>query len=392
MVARRTQGGLPQRVRSGKGKTLQDVRTDEGVGAMLKYPGRLRPGAGKPAGFEQLIFFVTSRCNARCKGCFYWRNLNRREEELQLDEIERIAASVGKLRSLLLSGGEPTLRDDLPEIIRVFERHTGMTSVGMPTNGLLPGKTETLVRQTLSNTSRVRLEVNLSLDALGKKHDELRGVPGNFEKTVETAGRLADLAAGDRRLRVNVETVISNANLRDIPGLIEFVRKELDVRAHYFEVLRGDPRLKEMAPPGAAELTWAQRLVLANHTAYIGDSQKGRHPGELTIIRELYRVQRRVLAGKRSPVCVAGDSVAVLEADGTVRLCELTDPVGNVRQHEYSLPVVLSLDTARALRRRILSKRCSCTHCVFQYQNIRRTFRYHLSRALEPLRSALRRR
>ena len=59
---------------------------------------------------QTLIFFVTSRCNARCNFCLYWEQINDpspRSAELRVDEVERIAAAYGPLEHLALSGGEP---------------------------------------------------------------------------------------------------------------------------------------------------------------------------------------------------------------------------------------------------------------------------------------------
>ena len=68
-----------------------------------------------------LIFFVTSKCNLLCRHCFYWEELNLPKNELSLDEIEKVARSLPNLLSLSLTGGEPYLRPDLPDIAAAFE-------------------------------------------------------------------------------------------------------------------------------------------------------------------------------------------------------------------------------------------------------------------------------
>ena len=66
----------------------------------------------------QVIYHVTFRCNAKCKFCFNWKELNQnKEKELSLEEINKISYSMPKFDWLLLSGGEPTLRTDLVYII-----------------------------------------------------------------------------------------------------------------------------------------------------------------------------------------------------------------------------------------------------------------------------------
>ena len=62
----------------------------------------------------QWTHFVTSVCNARCAHCFY--PINAGKNELSLEELDRFAATLPPIRLLLISGGEPFLRRDLPEI------------------------------------------------------------------------------------------------------------------------------------------------------------------------------------------------------------------------------------------------------------------------------------
>ena len=66
-----------------------------------------------------MIFFVTSVCNAKCRTCFYWEELNQRGD-LTLDEIRKLAFSMPPFTDLWLSGGEPMLRRELTDIIHLF--------------------------------------------------------------------------------------------------------------------------------------------------------------------------------------------------------------------------------------------------------------------------------
>ena len=92
---------------------------------------------------DTLILFVTSRCNSVCRTCFYWEELNQ-NGDLTFDEILRLSRTMPAFNEVWLSGGEPTLREDLPEIISAFHETNGIRSINFPTNGLLP---ERLVEQ-----------------------------------------------------------------------------------------------------------------------------------------------------------------------------------------------------------------------------------------------------
>ena len=111
-------------------------------------------GRGRRLG--TVIFFVTSRCNAKCETCFYHEELNR-PGDMTFEQIERVSRTMPPITDLWLSGGEPTLRQDVDEIIRLFVENNGVRRVIVPTNGLLKSRTYTLVDNALSLNSELHL-------------------------------------------------------------------------------------------------------------------------------------------------------------------------------------------------------------------------------------------
>jgi organic radical activating enzyme len=95
---------------------------------------------GRKKKLGTVIFFVTSICNAKCRTCFYWEELNQRGD-MTWDEIRKLAFSMPAFSDLWLSGGEPMLRRELTDIIHLFHTHNGVRWVNLPTNGLLPERT-----------------------------------------------------------------------------------------------------------------------------------------------------------------------------------------------------------------------------------------------------------
>ena len=81
------------------------------------------------------IFYPTSRCNLKCKHCFYHDSLNKKFNELTLDEIERITKSMDPILHLILTGGEPYLRHDLDQIVKIFYKNTRVPIRTIPSNG-----------------------------------------------------------------------------------------------------------------------------------------------------------------------------------------------------------------------------------------------------------------
>ena len=66
------------------------------------------------------LLFVTGRCNAKCAMCFYAQEMDKKQPDLTFDEIKKISETAGQFNRLWISGGEPTLREDLPENIGVI--------------------------------------------------------------------------------------------------------------------------------------------------------------------------------------------------------------------------------------------------------------------------------
>ena len=102
-----------------------------------------------------VIFFVTNKCNSKCKHCFYWRNLNSNKNELTLEEIDKITKNSGKIQVLLLSGGEPFLRKDLFEIISLFIKNAGVKVISIPTNAILTKEIKEQTERLIKNFAKV---------------------------------------------------------------------------------------------------------------------------------------------------------------------------------------------------------------------------------------------
>ena len=87
---------------------------------------------------------VSYRCNSRCKTCNVWLLPN---DDLDLQEWDKVFESLGKAPYwFTFSGGEPTLRHDLPDMVESAYRHCQPGIINIPTNGIqykiIPGRIE----------------------------------------------------------------------------------------------------------------------------------------------------------------------------------------------------------------------------------------------------------
>lgn len=305
-----------------------------------------------------LIFFVTSRCNAHCSHCFNWENLNQKND-LTFDEIRKFSNQVGHLDSLLLSGGEPFLRTDLSQICRLFFKNNKTETISIPTNGLCPEVIREKTKAILLVADGRKVFVNISLDGTKEIHDKIRQVPGAFEKAIETYHYLAELKKSNLNLNVGIIATVSNENYENLFQLID----ELKISASGLDrlnlsFLRGLPKDRTYTLPPMNNLIRVNERInklFTNERSLI----------DRTLDETIFKLKLKTLRKKRQVLtCQAGKLMGVVDANGDVRLCELLEPIGNLR--EASFEEIWQSKEAEAGRKKIGTHQCWCTHeCFF---------------------------
>lgn len=303
---------------------------------------------------EQITFFVTNECNLRCQHCFFWKKLGETDKELSLEEIEKISKTVGQLGFLSLTGGEPFLRKDLPEIAALFCRHSGVLRLSIPTNGVL---TETVIEATekILKKAEATVIVKVSLDALGKDHDRIRGRKGSFEKAVRTYRELKKLKRTHRRLRVGVLMTIFSLNQKKIDRLYDFVRTELKPDHVGLNLVRGDLRDNKLK---GVSLEDYQRL----YQRILADSSRKRF-FYLYKKKAFDLLLRTVKEDRWQTDCFAGTLSGVIYANGDVFPCEsLNKRIGNLRNFDGDFKKLWLSERAEQIRDLIKKSKCFCRH------------------------------
>ena len=149
------------------------------------------------------IVAVTLNCNARCTMCDIWQNDMR--GEATADVFARLPPS---LRDINISGGEPFLRRDLPDILAAIKRASPRARLVISTNGFQPAKTQRMLPEILEVASEVAVRV--SIDGMPANHEAIRGIPNGFAKCEQTleicrAAGVRDLGIGFTLLEQNLE-------------------------------------------------------------------------------------------------------------------------------------------------------------------------------------------
>lgn len=315
-----------------------------------------------------LVFFITERCLAHCKHCL----LGEKRvglQELNLDEIERVSKSLGRILFLLPTGGEPFLRDDIAEIVRIFHRNNQTANVGIPTNGYLTDKVVSGARSILETCPGLDLAIDVSFDGVGGKHDEIRGVPGLFDRAVTTYRELEKLKKHFPQFNLNVGVTVSRYNEDYLEELYAFLTEQLGVSTINHLLVRGNP--KDPASKGVIPDKYKFFSDLLEEGA-LSSTLKGYHHysfsdfvNAVRLVRQ--RVINEIIRTDTSQLpCYAGHLGGVLLSNGDVYPCELLDrKIGNVRDVDYDFSKLWFSETTRDIRCWIKESGCHCTYECF---------------------------
>ena len=199
------------------------ILRDIGANLILKHFIHLPPSV--------LVYNITYRCNAKCTMCENWRKGS--SDELNEEDISVLMEDplFARLEYLNISGGEPTLRDDLPEIIETIGgRLPDLKKISVNTTGLTPSLVENSCPRIIrycTDTGR-SLSIRLSLDGIGDTHEQVRNVPGAFRKVEKSLNYLMDLR-NSWSFQLGIETTVQPVNINDITFIRDYAgEKGLD--------------------------------------------------------------------------------------------------------------------------------------------------------------------
>ena len=335
---------------------------------------------------DLVILFVTSVCNARCRTCFYWLELNRKGD-MTYGELSNLSSTMPKFQDLWLSGGEPFLRKDLAEVVTLFHKNNGIRGVRIPTNGLPTEQTVKIVKNILDQCFGIQLEIDISIDGFSETHDRVRAVPGNFAKALKTMKELEALRESSPNLTLYVNSVITSENRTEIFPLGQYFSENHDLDGHYFQIIRGDPKDQSLRTVKAQELKQIYRKVIPLNFSYISQSRSSK--GRLEGLRKAlwragyvfsYETQLKNYAtGARWKMpCTAGQTSVVIDYNGDVRVCELRKPIGNLRRYGMDFRKFWSSIERKREVRQVELDQCFCTHICFMYDSMRHSRRVML--------------
>lgn len=321
---------------------------------------------------SSLILLITARCNSNCKFCFFKNRINKNYQELTLNELENLSKSLKQLNRLIVSGGEPFLRNDLVKICKIFFKNNKVDELAIPTNGLLSKQIAKTTEKIMANCPGINLMITISIDGPPEINDQIRGVKDSYYKCLKTYHLLTKLKEKYKQLRIHVTTTVSKYNYQYLDELIELIKKDMpELSSHNFELIRNRHSEYSSDLPTLKQCLNFQK----KHEELVKKTKKhfseSRIKSLISIPIKNYKFDLliNILKKREQPLtCLAGKIIGMVNEVGDVFLCELLPKVGNIREKNFK--DAWYSKEAEKQRKMIAQRKCWCTHSCFQGTNI----------------------
>ena len=316
-----------------------------------------------------VVISISFRCNSKCRTCDIWRKPN---DDMTVAEWDQVFAHLGRaVEYLTFTGGEPFLRKDLDDMVISGYRHCRPSYITIPTNGLLTDRILAAADRICSECQGTDIGINLSLDGVGDEHDDIRGVPGNWEAAMDTWEGLKALKAKHANLVVTVHTVISRFNahrFRQIYEGLQFLEPDSYITEVAEERVELDTVGWGITPPPEVYAPIADFLSAQARQA----ETRGFARFTQGFRAQYYQIAKRTLFEQRQVIdCYAGWASAHIAPNGDLWSCCIrAEPVGNLRQTGYDIRPIWFSPEMQRLRRSIYDKECACPMANATYTNM----------------------
>jgi MoaA/NifB/PqqE/SkfB family radical SAM enzyme len=328
---------------------------------------------------QTLIFFVTSRCNARCDFCLYKESVHdpvTQKDELTVEEIEQIAANYGRLHYLALSGGEPFIRKDIEQVCQAFINNCRTSIIDIPSNFYY---TENIIRSIeplVKKNPQVLIDLQLSIDHIGEQHNESRKVKGLYEKALNTFQELSKIREKHHNLKIKINILYLRKNRDDLT----FVVSELAKVFNYDRMQISFPN--NLISNNDEDLKLVEREIIdfiECEKDILGKSHLKNRWDLYTLgmcsVKGVYHKLLLEAAQNKNNVgryCEAGRNIVVINEKGDIFPCEpLWQKIGNLRDCGYNINVVLNSKEYLIFRKKYLGQgKCNCTWGCAIHSNI----------------------
>lgn len=290
--------------------------------------------------FSYLRLSVTESCNFRCTYCLPdGTDCDSRAGELTLPEIRRLVTAFARLgtRKVRITGGEPSLRKDLTEIIATCKAVPGIEKVALTTNGYR------LKRDAAAWQAAGLDAVNVSVDSLDAATFHL--VTGQDKLADILAGVATAKAVGIKQVKINT-VLLKQHNALALPDFLNFVKQQ-DLSLRFIELMRTNDNLSFYQRQHLSGASIQQQLLAQGWQL----QQKGLSDGPaLEYAHPEYQGRIGLIMPYSKDFCADCNRLRV-SSKGQLYLCLFTDSYQDLRsllQSEHSAPLERFLQQAVA--------------------------------------------
>ena len=321
-------------------------------------------------GPEELHIELTYRCDSQCIMCDLWDHQKRHpkeRKEISLDEIKYFVEKseyLKRIKTVVLSGGEPFLRKDLEEICGYFIKNFPHLSLGILTNGL---QTKTIIKTTKQILHKYKpkyLWLGSSLDGVGEVHDRIRAKKGAFtslDRTIRECKKEGiDITLTFTLTTHNFDQLIPAKKFADGYGLelyIQFVvPKEVRERSVFnftpTHLTKIEADLNKLIQAELKDKDYQHLLQSLRDESYQGLVAK------LYYLSHLVKYQKNPKRYFRK--CIAGTRFAMLSPFGDLYFCPglKSGSIGNLREDKFD--DLWTSKKAESIREFIAQELCHC--------------------------------
>ena len=321
------------------------------------------------------VFFVTEHCNAKCSHCLLGQRDRKVKDELTIDEIARVSASMDDMLFFTPTGGEPFLRRDLSEIVHIFHVNNHAANVGIPTNGALPERVVETTRRMLDENPDLDLYIDVSLDGPREVHDRIRGVPGIYDRALTTYRELRALERHYPKFSTCIQITVSAFNQDVLVEHYEQLKREAGVNTVFTLLTRGAPRDPVAKTFDIRKYEDFHRILEQDNKALILSGYYKMPFSDVLNAKRIVRPQliAKTVRERRYQIpCFAGTLGGAMFSRGQVLPCELLagKEMGNVRDYDYDFKRIWFSPKAQEIKRWVRDSRCFCTYECFLTVNI----------------------
>ena len=316
-----------------------------------------------------LNILVTSVCDMRCTHCFFTEELDdrpRKKLQMKADEIARISETLGgNLGVLVLAGGEPFTRKDLPEIVRAFYENNKLDSVYLMSNGQIHPRIFPDVARIMDECPKLNVSVALGIDGLKDAHEKIRRKEGSWDKAIHTARTLQEMKKEQYpQLDIQTCTCVMHSNEDTIFEWYDFLKYDLKpdkVNINYIRPPSADPTELEFDHRRYQELS---HMILEDTKNAALKNSYGGDSGMFKAAVDIYMhdiIAKTKEESKAQLKCYAGSAGAVIYDNGALSSCENKPDVLNLRDFDWDFQKAWHSD-AMKVRRKEVADGCYCTH------------------------------